>query len=285
MSFEPMPMEARVPAADSASLASLMSEVGAEDDLYGNRVEWKFVLSPAEAAALRQAVSARLRLEEFVQGRRRTLMHSVYFDSPDFMLYRRAALTQSSLKFRLRTYTSYGDGGRADSHGFFECKIGQAGKKYKLRTMVPVVRAGALILPARAGLPGTGRLSIAADQRFMRKALRVVNEFGMAARLTVAYVRDAFVSEDGALRVTFDAMYRASRIAQGDRSSLEDGPHGLDATIVEIKFVGAPPPWLEALLLSHGLPPGGVSFSKFRHGVALTHPEAPLIPPYETPTR
>jgi hypothetical protein len=208
-------------------------------------------------------------------------MHSIYFDSADFMLYRRAVLTESSLKFRLRTYTTYGDLTKMDPQGFFECKIGQKGKKFKLRSMLPVVRAAELMVPAkpapagtgRLGLPTTGRLSIAADSRFMWKARRVLGEFQMTARLTVSYVREAFVSSDGSLRITFDEHYRAAPIMPGGVTPLDGPPGTLSDIIAEVKFVGTLPAWLQELLEANGLPLGGVTFSKFRQGVALSYPQ------------
>lgn len=269
-------LEARVPVSDAvpASLRALVSEVGEdEEDLFGNRVEWKYVLGADVAAAIREEVAGRMRLEEFIPGRKKTLMHSVYFDSDDMMLYRRSMMAESSLKFRLRTYTTWGGNAQTDPHGFFECKIGQRGKKFKLRSMMAVRAAGDLLHPARAGQVGTGRLNMAADHRFMLKARRVLGEFQMRAKLTVSYVREAFVSENGRLRITLDERYRAARIDGGDRSPTGPGPQGLDVVIAELKFVGAPPPWLEAMLATHGLPLGGVQFSKFRQGVALAYPE------------
>ncbi|MDB5098973.1 MAG: molecular chaperone [Cyanobacteria bacterium RYN_339] len=277
-------LQRRIPASP-ASLESLLGEIGDDDDdIFGNRVEWKFVLSPDVAMAVRAEVAQRLHLEEFIPGRKKTIMHSVYFDSDDFMLYRRALVTESSVKFRLRTYTTFGDWTKMDPQGFFECKIGQKGKKFKLRSMLPVVRAADLMIPARQtvagtgrlsmpGLPTTGRLSIAADSRFMWKARRVLGEFHMTARLTVSYVREAFVSDNGALRVTFDEHYRAAPIAPGGLTPLGGPPGTMDQTIVEVKFLGGIPDWLAAVMDAHGLPLGGITFSKFRQGVALSYPE------------
>jgi hypothetical protein len=143
------------------SLDALLAEIDDDnddnDDLFGNRVEWKYVLPTAIAAEVRGVVAARLRLEEFVPGRLKTIMHSIYFDSHDFMLYRRASLRQSSLKFRLRTYTTCGNPELMDRQCFFECKIGKKGKKYKLRNKLPVLRAGDLLLPQQVGVVRTGR--------------------------------------------------------------------------------------------------------------------------------
>jgi len=269
-------------AAAPASLESLLGELPDDDeDIFGNRVEWKFVLPRAVANAVRDEVAKRLHLEEFIPGRKKTLMHSVYFDSADFMLYRRAVATESSLKFRLRTYTTHGDWTKMDPQGFFECKIGQRGKKFKLRTMLPVVRAADLMVPVKAApagtgrlsLPTTGRLSIAADSRFMWKARRVLGEFEMTARVTVSYVREAFVSDDGSLRITFDEQYRAAPILPGGVTPMAQQPRGLDDLIAEVKFVGTLPAWLAEVLAAHGLPQGGVTFSKFRTGVALSYHE------------
>lgn len=268
----------RVPAAP-ASLESLLGELPDDnEDIFGNRVEWKFVLPHEVAQAVRAEVASRLHLEEFIPGRKKTLMHSIYFDSDDFMLYRRAVMAESSMKFRLRTYTTHGDLSKMDPQGFFECKIGQKGKKFKLRSMIPVARAAELMVPAKAapagtGRLGTGRLSIAADSRFMWKARRVLGEFQMTARLTVSYVREAFVSDDGSLRITFDEQYRAAPIMPGGLTPL-DGPQGtVPEIIVEVKFVGKLPAWLAEVMAVHALPQGGVTFSKFRTGVALSYPQ------------
>ena len=138
--------------------------------------------------------------------------------------------------------------------------------------MMPVLRAGDLLIPARVGVVGTGRLTIAADQRFMWKARRVLQEFKMGPRLTVSYVREAFVSEDLALRITFDDTYRAAPIDPGACSPTTIPPGGIPQIIAEIKFVGALPAWLAELLAGHDLPQGGMQFSKFRQGVALSYP-------------
>lgn len=260
-----------LPGGHSGSLDALLETPG-EEDLFGNRQEWKYLLDPARAAALRVAIDARLEAEEFVPGRRFTLMHSIYFDSPDFKLYRRAMRSQSNLKFRLRAYATHGVEAHQDLQGYFECKIGKRNKKHKLRAMIPLTRAGDLMSQAKLGRMSMGRLSIAADQRFLRKARRVLLEYGMAPRLTVSYVREAFVDAGGHLRVTFDEGYRAARI-DGAGSPLHEGRGQLDLCIIEIKFVGALPDWLAATLIAFGLPEGGVSFSKFRHGVALTYPD------------
>jgi hypothetical protein len=281
MALEDGYLERRVPVAP-ASLESLLGEIGNDDeDIFGNRVEWKFVLDAATASAVREVVASRLHLEEFIPGRKKTLMHSVYFDSADFMLYRRAVMTESSLKFRLRTYTTHGDLSKMDPQGFFECKIGQKGKKFKLRSMLPVTRAAELMVPARPVVAGTGRLSltgtgllgVAADSRFMWKARRVLGEFQMTARLTVSYVREAFVSDNGAVRITFDEQYTAAPIGPGGVTPRVGFPGTLDKIIVEVKFVGNLPDWLAAVLGENGLPMGGVTFSKFRQGVALSYPE------------
>lgn len=264
--FPPDALLRRVPAA--SPLDALMGEAaGAAADLFGNRSEWKFVLEPEWAVALYGRVAARLRREVFVPGRERTLVHSIYFDSPDFMLYRRASLADASLKLRLRTYATAG-ADACDPTGFFECKIGKGGKKYKLRAEVPILEAGRLLGPvARAGKPA------GSAPRFVKRALACLRAYDMSARLTVSYVREAFVGEGGALRVTFDSGYRAAAIAHGAATAAA-APPGLAPRVVEIKFVAAPPAWLLAVLAELGLPEGGVSFSKFRQGVALAFPDA-----------
>ena len=265
-------MLAIVPRNEAASLAGMVG-ADAEEDLFANRQEWKYLLDAEQAGALRSAIAPRLQLEEFLPGRRKTLMHSIYFDSDDFKLYRRAQRSQSNLKFRLRAYATHQQAAQDDLQGFFECKIGNRRKKHKLRAMLPLNRAGDLLFVARLATMATGRLSIAADQRFLRKARRVLLDMGMSPRLTVSYVREAFVDQTGQLRVTFDEHYTATRIDAGASSALVPGPQRLPGVIVELKFIGALPAWLQEVLLGFALAQGGVSFSKFRQGVALTYPD------------
>jgi hypothetical protein len=234
------------------------------------------VVTPEVAAALRATVAARLAVEQFVPGRRTTLIHSLYCDSPDFELFRRSLQGDSalSLKLRLRSYGDAATPGTSDAARFLEAKVGATSPegvrlKHKARLSLDddaVATVLGLAGAAPSFVPGSRR-------KFWRPLLAVMDAQAIRPCLTVSYEREAFVDTAGQLRVTFDADYRASPIAAGSVTPLA-GPAGRlgDARIVEIKFVDSLPAWLAAALVRLGLDPSGQSFSKFKTAVPLCFP-------------
>lgn len=265
--------------APETGIDGLLEEVQAtEDHLYESREERKFVVSVAVARALRDRLGERLAVEEFVPGRRRTLIHSIYFDSEDFSLYRESLAIESSLKFRLRGYATWGAGAAIDPVTFFECKLGMRAdgspkKKRKLRFELPHMLATSLFDRQAVKRATTGMLSLAPRPKFWTKALKFVNARRLLPQLTVCYEREAYVSEDGRLRVTLDEHFRASRIYPDNTSRLDEPPAELPGVaILEVKFIGAFPPWLADELVALGIAPEGQSFSKFKTAVPMVFP-------------
>lgn len=244
------------------------------DDLYGCRSERKFVLAPATAAALRAVVADRLALEQYVPGRHRTLIHSIYFDTPDFALYRRSLAPgpAPALKLRLRAYGDAATPERPDPSRFLEAKLGVSTPdgprlKRKARLSLSERKLARLMAAPPSKKPVSRR-------KFWQPLLAYLVAFDVHPRLTVSYVREAYLDGAGHLRVTFDEGYRASRIA-GAASPLDAAPAMLgDAVIVEIKFTHALPGWLTGVLAQLGLPPEGQAFSKFKTAVPLLFPVA-----------
>lgn len=264
-----------------AGVGELFDEVHlTEDDLYESREERKFVVPLDVAGALRERLSARLAIEEFIPGRQRTLIHSVYFDSEDFSLYRESLSIESSLKFRLRGYATWGARDGIDPMSFFECKLGmkEVGtrkKKRKLRFQLPHMLATSLFDRQAVKRATTGMLSLAPKPKFWTKALKFVNERKLLPQLTVCYEREAYVSEDGRLRVTLDEHFRASRIWPNNTSRLDEPAAQLPGVVIlEVKFIGAFPAWLADELSGLGLAPEGQSFSKFKTAVPMVFPQA-----------
>jgi len=238
-------------------------------DLFGCRVERKLVLGPQVAEALQARVAARLERETFVAGRQATLIHSIYFDTPDLALYKRAMEPGPApgLKLRLR---GYGDARGADPALFLEAKLGVTTAegprvKQKARLWVSPAKVARLVTPDPGGKPFSRR-------KAWRPLLGYMAAFEVKPVLTVSYTREAFVSGDMALRVTFDRGYRAARIvagADGPATPLEPPGDLGEVVIVELKFPAVMPPWLAEALAELGLPAGGQPFSKFRTGVGL----------------
>jgi hypothetical protein len=268
------------PAFDAVDALVAVEPPGAgTGELYASRAERKLVVAPEAARALRAAVAARLDVEQYVPGRTRTRIHSIYFDTADFALYRRSLAPGPApgLKLRLRAYGDARTPDRPDAARFLEAKLGVTspdGPRLKRKARLALSdRKLARLMKAK----GTKRpLS---RRKFWQPLLAYLAAFQVRPRLTVSYEREAFVDRAGLLRVTFDEGYHAS-VVEGAASPL-GAPVGRlgDAVIVEIKFVQALPPWLVDELVRLGLPPEGQPFSKFKTAVPLLFPAVAPEPP------
>lgn len=244
-------------------LDELLADATSEQALYAFREERKYRVPHATAQALGQALGERLLREEFVPGRGRSRVHSIYFDGPDLPLYRESLAEGNNLKVRLRTYGDVRGGDEAET--YLECKLGvreaARRKKRKLRwALTPTMLASLLEGRHDALLP-------TAQPKFWHKALDLMAARALRPVLTVCYDREAYVSADGRLRVTLDTGYVATRLTGletplgGPRSELPG------SAILEIKLLDALPAWLDELLAAWGLPAEGESFSKYRTAV------------------
>ncbi|HEY9723405.1 MAG TPA: polyphosphate polymerase domain-containing protein [Oscillatoriaceae cyanobacterium] len=257
-----------------ATFDELLADATSAAQLYAFREERKYLVPVATAQALRQALAERLDLEQFVPGRPRSRVHSIYFDSPDLALYRESLGEENSLKLRLRAYASLHDEGEPTV--FLECKLGvreaARRKKRKLRWALPPAMLATLVEKRYEALePDT-------QPKFWRKALGLLAERELVPRLSICYEREAYVSPDGRLRVTLDEGYRASRIEAERHSPLDAAQGDLPGlAILEVKLLGEFPEWLGELLLAWGIPSEGQSFSKYKTAVPVLFPDHPRV--------
>lgn len=257
----------------AATLTDLRKGTG---QLYFHRTERKLVLTPDVANRLRDRVAERLSVEEWVPGRRRTRIHSIYFDTPDFALYRRSRAPESALhlKVRLRAYGDAGGAGPSEPERFLETKVstvspGGLRLKHKARLLLDdEATATVLRVPGAAdGIEPTAR------RKFWRPLLATMATQAIHPRLTVSYIREAFVDPDANLRITFDEALGATAVGAGAVSPLGTPPGTLAGVrIVEIKFLDTLPPWLTTTLEGLGLPTDGQPFSKYKTAVPLLFP-------------
>lgn len=247
----------------------------AHDDVYGSRQERKLVVPIAVVAPLRAALANHLHIEEFVAGRQRSLIHSVYLDTPDFALYRGADQPGSpNVKLRLRTYGDAATPGRTDGPTYLEAKVGlvsSEGVKLKRKARLPLTGPQ---LDVVLNVPGAAeKLRTDTRKKFWKPVLKQIATHAIGPCLTVSYEREAWIDETGFLRVTIDEGYIATAVQAGGCSPIDACagrlPH---SAIVELKFVGSVPAWLEAVIIGLGLRPEGESFSKFKTAVPLLFP-------------
>jgi len=209
------------------------------------RVDRKYVVAPALADALFEAMAERVRVLE-VDGERCAGYQSVYFDTPDRALFRMAArVAPWRSKVRTRRY----------------CIDGTVMLEVKART-----RSGATA-KTRRPQPPQRRLSLdPGDLEFVTAHLARPVPVGLLAPvLETTYRRCTLVDTAGVGRVTIDA---------GLRCALPDGPAVATPghLIVETKTAGRPGA-ADRWLWSHGVRP--LPFSKFCVGLAALEPGLP----------
>ncbi|MFN3428370.1 MAG: polyphosphate polymerase domain-containing protein [Candidatus Sericytochromatia bacterium] len=248
-------------------------------ELYACRQERKLVL-PAEAAlALRATVAQRMALEQWVPGRRQSLIHSIYFDTEDFALYRRSLAGEGglSVKLRLRAYGDAATPDRVDEMRFLEAKVSATsptGQRVKQKARVTLAD-GDLAKVLGAG-SGSRSFKPASRKRFWTPLLGMMEAHDVLPRLTVCYQREAYMDSQAQLRITFDEGYRATPlVGAASPIAAPDGRIG-EARIVEIKFLDQMPTWLSDELVRLGLPLEGQSFSKYKTAVPLLYPHMDL---------
>jgi hypothetical protein len=168
---------------------------------------------------------------------------SVYFDTPRFDVYHRAAGHRVH-KFRVRRYGT-------DPTAFLERKSKRAGRVWKRRTGVPLAEAGDL-------------LGGAAGEWFAR----LLAERGLRPVCRITYERTAFVGAgpDGPIRLTFDRAARGLALALPTVEPFDGGTPLLGGGVIaEFKFLSAMPRLFKDAIEQLRLAPSGVS--KYRRCV------------------
>lgn len=181
---------------------------------------------------------------------------SVYFDTPEFAIYRRLQGHRRH-KYRLRRYG-------AGNAVFLERKSKRAGRVRKRRAALALdAAAGLLAAPAPPMEAAQSRSPSEADfllRQFAARRLRPV--------CRIAFDRTAFVGvgEHGPVRVTLD---RAARGLPAADCSLEPFVGGFPLlageAVVEFKFLSAPPVFFKELIAALKL--ASRSVSKYRRCV------------------
>lgn len=223
------------------------------------RRELKYLVEAARLPALRRGLAGFCRLDPHsaaAQGHRYPV-RSLYLDGPTLPSWR-AKIDRAPRRLKLRV-RSYGEHGSV----FIEVKR----------------REGEVIRKTRFPLEGDWATQV---RRPLPDAAPAVHDFSAVLerlhaepKLLVCYHREAWASEiDDYARVTFDTRlgYAVqetwSLAAEGDMVPLDD-PYSSDErrslVVVELKFAGAAPGWMAALVRAHELKRRG--FSKYCNGV------------------
>ena len=213
------------------------------------RYELKYMLTRAQARALRGAMRGHMAIDRFGHS----TIRNIYFDTADYRLVRRS-IEKPLYKEKLRV-RSYGKA-TADSPVFVELKKKFEHVVYKRRLALPH-RQAMDALESGAPLPVDSQIGreIEAFRAFYGETL------GPAMLLT--YEREAFFPTDGEdFRLTLDEniLWRTERVDLGT-ACWGTPVLRTDQVLMELKTPGGIPLWMVKFLSEHRI--RQVSFSKY----------------------
>lgn len=233
------------------------------------RVEYKYLMNPAQTAALEEAIGSHMSLD----GYGRTEIRNVYFDTPDWVLARRS-IEKPKYKEKLRL-RCYGAPDGPDSRVYAEIKKKYDGVVYKRRIGLTFEEANEWMTGGKAPSKVT---QIETEIDWMLHFYPNIR-----SAMNLDYERRAYyqASERG-FRVTLDQNI----MARTDDIGL-DRPSGGTAilpkgySLMEVKSPGGIPMWMVDVMSSQRL--YKFNFSKYGNAykmIVLGHPTpVPIVDP------
>ncbi len=220
------------------------------------RYEIKYRILPERAEAVRHAIARYMEPDAFGEGgSARYDVHSLYFDSADWRIYRETA-NGNFARFKLRARV-YDFAGR--SPAFLEVKARAGEAMTKTRAVVSREDGEAVI---------AGRLPSCPSSPALDNFLDHMDRYRAYPRAWVTYDRSAWVGgERGLVRVTFDSEIRCGVPTSGFQppSRWYDVPLVKGLVVLEVKYSGSYPGWLAEIVRRFDLE--RKSMSKYRHAV------------------
>jgi SPX domain protein involved in polyphosphate accumulation len=255
------------------------------------RSELKFWLHPADIATIAGTIQAHLPVYRYQNGPELSDMHSVYFDSDAFSLYRsRFVDPDNHTKIRLRWYGNFGT-----DVTFLEAKAWRNGRRVKERLGLGPQEVTRFIAETGTGAPETTHHHAAhADTPSgMYATVRdLVTRERLGPKLAVHYARQSFQRpHDPSIRLTLDTGISMHCVSHVQEAHTPATPvYRVPVALLEVKVTAGQPAWLHTLL-AHPALTETPRFSKCIHGIAalvdlealaLPRPEwAPALRTYE----
>lgn len=212
------------------------------DRTLAQRREFKYRISEAAAAEVVRSITPFMRPDAYagVRPGKGYRLASLYLDTPDLRLFRQTVAGEKiRFKLRIRTYSD-----EVDAPVYFEIKrrVDQILMKKRAQVERSAIR--------RLLQGGAPRASDTADLDNLAEFLRLTAEIGAAPVTRVRYRREAFECVLGEpLRITLDRNL-AFVPTTNDNVSLNGAgwrKAKIDGVILEIKFTGRHPQWLERM--------------------------------------
>ncbi len=228
------------------------------DRMQQSRFELKYRLDEGTALRLRDFLRSHLNLDEHSAAKPNFSypVHSLYLDSDDLLTFR-DTLNGSKNRFKLRL-RFYDAGPR--SPVFFEIKrrINEVIRKERggVRVeMAPLLLAGQH--------PEPGHLVEGTPERFaaLQRFCQLMQQIRARPRVHVAFLREAYSSDDDRFRVTFDRHIAAVPRLDGCLVTRLEAPFPCfaDKVILELKFIERHPAWYREMVETFGLVQRGAS--------------------------
>jgi len=217
------------------------------DRVQPSRFELKYLIKAGTADRVRDFVRCYLALDEFGAGKPDGSypVHSIYLDSDNLEIYWRTVNgDKNRFKLRLRYYSDH-----PDSPVFFEIKRRMKDMILKERAAVkqeavPLLLAGHF--PSPEHLIGKQSGALVAVQKFCR----LMTELNATPRSHIRYQREAYVSDNDAVRVTLDRdVCSEAHLEPRIKVGMEKPVRAFAGKVVlEIKFTSRYPNWLRELV-------------------------------------
>ena len=203
-----------------------------QDNSHFERIEKKFRMTPEQYRELLPVLESRLEKDAYGE----TLIHTVFYDTPDLYLIRRSVERPPfKEKLRLRSYGTPTE----ESQVYVEIKRKLNGIGYKRRTSMTFADAKRLL---RGEKTDTGQKQIG------QEILEFVRRYRPMPAVCLTYRRYAMYGrEDPDFRITIDRdlRYRTERPEATDGEDMLPVMPDPDSWILmEIKTLNAIPPWL-----------------------------------------
>jgi SPX domain protein involved in polyphosphate accumulation len=249
----------------------------------GSRHEFKYLVPDDLARAVTRAATTWFDRDPYLApGHSEYVVTSLYLDTPNLDFYRdRQCQRFDRVKVRVRTY-----GPRNEGPAFLEIKRRRGDTMMKTRVRAPDGRWQEALGP---GSPDLGSWDLSPQREaVVRDFASLCTGRSLRPVTVVRYDREAYIGRVRSdLRLTVDRRLRQAptsrpTIPADDRAyrSMDTGHAfvgGGSLAVLEVKFTGRHPLWLEDLLARFDLP--RVSFSKYMTAVDATLNEAWLSCP------
>jgi hypothetical protein len=211
------------------------------------RFELKYIVDEDTALKIRDFVRCYLEMDEYSVGRPNYSyeVHSLYVDSDDLRLYWETINgNKNRYKLRIRYYST-----NPDAPVFFEIKRRMNNCILKQRGGVRHDAIHWLLsghLPEYEHLISKNERHLVALQRFCQ----LQHEIQGKPKIHIAYLREAYLSEDDSVRVTLDREIKAEpNLTTTLKTDMEDPePSFVKQVILELKFTNRHPNWFRDLV-------------------------------------